>query len=157
MWRVDFNEVCEQILGHMEGALGCALVDLETGLPLALDARSDSLITPTALEMISAAAVACFSDIGGGRAGPDSAHAPEVNRENAPQQIQVTTEFTYNFMSRVPGEDGLLLILITTRSDSNLGLGWMAMRQALEHLSGARDKSAPSPADTRATASQSGD
>lgn len=145
MWRIDFDDVCEQILGRMEGALGCALVDLQTGLPLALDARSDSLITPAALEMISAAAVACFSDIGGARSGPESADARAAIPDNAPQQIQVTTEFTYNFMSLVPGKDGLLLILITNRGDSNLGLGWMAMRQALAHLSDAGDHSASAP------------
>ena len=145
MWGIEFSDVCKEIVARMDGALGCALVDLETGLPLALDARSDSLITPAALEMISAAAVACFSDAGNGGSGPDSAGARAANRKNAPQQIQVTTEFTYNFMSRVPGEDGVLLILITTRGDSNLGLGWMAMRQALAQLSTARDESVLDP------------
>lgn len=145
MLRLEFDDVCGQIVGRMDGALGCALVDLETGLPLALAARSDSLITPTALEMISAGAVACFNDIGGNPPGPGSSDAQAADRKSAPRQIQVTTEFTYNFMSLVPGEEGVLLILITTRGDSNLGLGWMAMRQALEQLSDPRDDSALDP------------
>ena len=48
------------------------------------------------------------------------------------QEIQATTADTYNFMSLVPGDDQELLILIADRNLSNLGLGWMAMRQALD-------------------------
>lgn len=139
MWRIEFNDVCDQIVERMDGALGCALVDLATGLPLALCARSDSLVTTTALEMISAAAVACFSSGVGERSGTDSADQSGMDPEKAPQRIQVTTELTYNFMALVPGDDRVLLVLITNRGDSNLGLGWMAMRQALEHLGNVRD------------------
>ena len=156
MWRIEFNDVCGQIVERMDGALGCALVDLATGLPLALDAKSDSLITTTALEMISAAAVACFSGGAGGQSGPDSGVNPGASRENAPLQIQVTTEFTYNFMSLVPGDDGVLLVLITTRGDSNLGLGWMAMRQALHHLSNLHDDRTLDLSGTAASTSQAG-
>ena len=139
MWRIEFNDVCDQIVERMDGALGCALVDLATGLPLALCARSDSLVTTTALEMISAAAVSCFTGSAGGRPGTDSADEPGMDLEKAPQRIQVTTELTYNFMALVPGEDRVLLVLITNRGDSNLGLGWMAVRLALEHLGDVRD------------------
>ena len=136
MWRIEFNDVCEQIVQRMEGALGCALVDLATGLPLALSARSDSLVTATALEMICASAVACFSGGAGRRTETDSVDAAGTSPEKAPEQIQVTTELTYNFMSLVPGDARILLVLITNRGDSNLGLGWMAMRQALDYLGG---------------------
>ena len=136
MWRIEFSDVCGQIVERLDGALGCALVDLETGLPLALSARSDSLVTTPALEMISAAAVACFTGHAGDRSGSGPADATGTGGENAPRQIQVTTELTYNFMSLVPGENGMLLVLIMSRGDSNLGLGWMALRVALENLSG---------------------
>ena len=139
MWRIEFNDICDQIVERMDGALGCALVDLATGLPLALCARSDSLVTTTALEMISAAAVTCFTSSAGGRPGTDSADESGMDREKAPQHIQVTTELTYNFMALVPGEDRVLLVLITNRGDSNLGLGWMAVRQALEYLGNVHD------------------
>ena len=134
MWRIEFDDVCERIVDRMDGALGCAVVDLATGLPLALAARSDSLVTTTAMEMISAAAVTCFSGGDAGQSAPDSADEPGTRLKNAPAQIQVTTELTYNFMSLVPGDETVLLVLITTRGESNLGLGWMAMRQALETL-----------------------
>lgn len=142
MWRFESSDVCEQIVERMDGALGCALVDLATGLPLALCARSDSLVTNTALEMISAAAVACFSGGAGGRYEPGSGDAAGTGAETGPRQIQVTTELTYNFMSLVPGDDRVLLVLITNRGDSNLGLGWMAMRQALDHLGNLYDERA---------------
>ncbi len=134
MLRFDFDDVCEQLVERLDGALGCALVDLATGLPLALCARADSLVTATALEMISAAAVACFSGGAGGRSQSGSGDEQGRGVATGPRQIQVTTELTYNFMSLAPGEDRFLLVLIMNRGESNLGLGWMAMRQALDGL-----------------------
>ena len=136
MWRMDFNDVCGQIVERLDGALGCALVDLETGLPLALSARSDSLVTAAALEMICASAVACFSGGVGDRPvreSSDAGHAA-AEAEKRPRRIQVTTELTYNFMALVPGGGNFLLVLVTNRGDTNLGLGWMAVRQAMEQL-----------------------
>ena len=145
MWQIEFSGICEQIVERMDGALGCALVDLATGLPLALRTRSDSLVTTTALEMISAAAVACFSGSAGGRSEPESGDETGTGADTGPRQIQVTTELTYNFMSLVPGDDRVLLVLITNRGDSNLGLGWMAMRQALDHLGNLHGERAAEP------------
>ena len=114
----------------MDGALGCALVDLTTGLPLALDVKPNSLLDAAAMELMSVAGVTYFtassrmpfdeqSDPGGGLSAADSV-----------QEIQATTEETYHFISLVPGDERELLILIVDRHATNLGLSWMSMRQA---------------------------
>ena len=125
MKQAKVQDICEEIVDNVEGALGCALVDLGTGLPMALDVKPGSLVDAAAMELMSAAGVTYFRAYAGKpiEAGDDSG--------NVVEEIQATTAETYHFMSLVPGEDQQLLILISERGSSNLALGWMAMRQAL--------------------------
>lgn len=139
MRQAKLQDVCEQIVDDVDGALGCALVDIATGLPLALDVKPGALLSSSAMELISAAGVAYFRDnlpipSGPGANGDDA--APQVDYT---QELQATTADTYNFMSLVPGDEQELLILIADRQISNLGLGWMAMRQALTLVKNAND------------------
>ena len=139
MRQAKLQEVCEVVVDDVESALGCAVVDLATGLPLALDVKPGSLLSATAMEFMSAAGVVYFRGHMGGSSDPEGADAA-----NAVQEIQATTEDTYHFMSLVPGDGQELLILITERNSSNLGLGWMAMREALERVRSAEENGAAS-------------
>lgn len=123
------QDICEQVVDDVESVLGCALVDLTTGLPLAMDVRPGSLLSATAMELMSAAGVTYFRDNLRPQAEPSEDGA--TGDGDFLQEIQTTTEDTYHYMSLVPGQDLELLILITDRKTSNLGLGWIAMRQAL--------------------------
>ena len=98
-----------------------ALVDLHTGLPLAMDVAGT--FDPAAAEMLAALGVSYFD--GGGSAD----EADDVIHE-----IQATTEEAYLFMVRVPDAPNELAILAIDRSATNLGLGWMATRQAVERI-----------------------
>ena len=139
MRQARLQDVCEDIVDDVDGALGCALVDIATGLPLALDVKPKSMLSGSAMELISAAGVAYFRE----NLAPQS--QPEANDDEFPlasdyvQEIQATTADTYNFMSLVPGDDWELLVLIADRKISNLGLGWMAMRKALALVTQAND------------------
>ena len=139
MRQAKLQDICEEVVDDVEGALGCAVVDLTTGLPLALDVKPGSLLSAAAMEFMSAAGVVYFRGNPGSSVGPDAAHPG-----NAVQEIQATTEDTYHFMSLVPGEGQELMILITERNSTNLGLGWMAMRQALERVRDAEGNGASS-------------
>lgn len=123
----SIQDLCEDIVADVDGAMGCALVDLETGLPLTLKVRSNTPFDPNAMELLSAAGVAYFN-------GDSPSDAGEASDDNAVHEIQATTEDAYYFMSRVAGDDHKLLILVTDRKTTNLGLGWMSMRQALAHI-----------------------
>ncbi len=46
------------------------------------------------------------------------------------QEVQMTTEKTFHFMSVVPGKTNCLMVLITGKK-ANLGMGWAALRSAL--------------------------
>ena len=141
MRQAKLQDICEEIVDNVDGALGCALVDLTTGLPLALDVKPDSLLNASSMELMSAAGGTYFQDNLASRElsaiDDGTAHARDFA-----QEIQTTTEDIYNFMSLVPGEQLELLILITDRRNSNLGLGWMAMRQALQLVQGANGNGA---------------
>ena len=139
MRQAMLQDVCENIVDDVDGALGCALVDIATGLPLALDVKPGSLLSSSAMELISAAGVAYFGDNLSTSSGLDTNGDDSLPQADYVQEIQATTADTYNFMSLVPGDGQELLILIADRAISNLGLGWMAMRQALSLVRKASD------------------
>ena len=123
----SLQDLCEDIVAGVEGALGCALVDLTTGLPLMLKVRNGGLLDPGAMELLAATGVAYFNG-GTGASSADAASGEDI------EEIQTTTDDAYFFMSRVPGGSQELLVLVTDRKSTNLGLGWMSMRQALGHI-----------------------
>ena len=129
------ENICEEIMEDVDGALGCALVDLGTGLPLAMRVTSDALLDSGAMEILSAAGAEYFrGEVGhqlesamGQGAGTRPAETSFV------EEIQTTTEDSYHFMSIVPGNEPTVLMLITDRT-ANLGLGWVAMRRTLRRV-----------------------
>lgn len=128
---MNLQEICEEAIADVDGCLGCALVDLDTGLPLASKVVAGSLLRQGAMELLAAASVDYFRGhmvwqlelaMSGGEAGGQFVH-----------DIQTTTEDTYNFMSIVPGRESTLLLLVLDKA-ANLGLGWISMRQVLSRL-----------------------
>ncbi len=128
----DLRSVCEDILEDVEGSLGCAAIDLETGSALAaacrpeavLDARGVDIISVAVSEMFHGKLIRQFH-----RAWSGGAAAPE----RFVREVQMATANSYQFMSVAPGREDCLLVLITDRSVS-LGLGWMAVHQGLSRI-----------------------
>ena len=129
MRQEAMKTVCRDILGGIDNSLGCALVDLGTGLPLALDVRRGTAYSAEALEMLAAGSVSYFQDR---RGEPD-----------AVRDIQTATEDVYHFMSLVPGRSRELFVLVTDRQRGNLGLGWLAMRGALAQVADSDGETPP--------------
>ena len=151
MTQPRLQDVCEQVVDDVDGVVGCAVVDLGTGLPLALDVKSNSVLSTTAMELLAAAGVGYF--------GGDQARSPDSgggNPGNAVEDVQITTEEIYGFMSLPAGTEYELVVLVTARESTNLGLGWMALRKALEMVRHAQGNGAasslpdgePAPEDT---------
>lgn len=128
----ELRSVCEDILEDVEGSLGCAAIDLETGSTLAAVCRPASVLDAGGVDVISVAVSEMFH----GRlirqfhrAWSGGAAAPE----RFVREVQMATANSYQFMSVVPGWDDCLLVLVTDRSVS-LGLGWMAVHQGLSRI-----------------------
>ena len=127
--QAELEILCRETVDETAAIVGCALVDLQTGLPLAMDIQSSRIINSQAMELISVAAANWFEGREAGQTQPGSAVA-----EDPIQEAQVTTEDAYFYMSVVPGREWQLLILVIDPISTNLGLGWMWLRLALERL-----------------------
>ena len=130
MRHVDLQNLCERILEYEHGVWSCAVVDLGTGLSVASHVRPDSPLTEEAMTQLFAAGTSYFA--GSSALGQEAANAAQLPTDV--REIQTMTPSTFNFMSLVPNAEHELLILVTDRSASNLGLGWMVMRQAMERV-----------------------
>jgi len=128
----SINDVCAEVLNSADNALGCAVVDLESGLLLGV-AHKVHYFTQSYLDAVAAAAVdmmrgnkirAVEDMIGNMRGTPE---------KNLIEEVQMTTKNTYHFMSVVPNKPNALVVLITSRK-ANLGMGWVAVRKSLTEL-----------------------
>ncbi|KAA1173328.1 hypothetical protein FWJ25_12680 [Marinobacter salinexigens] len=125
----NLNEICETMVSEVYDALGAAVVDLESGLLLSV-AHNVPYFTQSYLDAVAAAAVDMFrgKTVSTVENLIASQRGTEVHR--LLQEVQMTTEKTYHFMSIVPGKHNALLVLITGRK-ANLGMGWASLREAL--------------------------
>ena len=129
MGQAGLRHLCADIVNRTDGAFGCALVDLETGLPLASDVKPSAPLGPTSMELLSAIGVSYFDRPQGAHFDDDSTEADDLI-----QEIQTTTDDAYYFMARVPDAPQEILILVMDPQATNLGLGWMSMRTALAQI-----------------------
>ncbi|MDI1300834.1 MAG: hypothetical protein PSX71_02920 [bacterium] len=125
----NLNDVCKEVLSEVDGAVGCAVVDLNNGLMLA-SAHNVPYFSQTYIDAVAAAAVEMFR--GKNISAVEKLLAAQRGHavEKSMQEVQMTTAGTYHFMSVVPGKTDSLMVLITTRK-ANLGMGWAALRRAM--------------------------
>ncbi|HSH43459.1 MAG TPA: hypothetical protein VK973_15165 [Arenicellales bacterium] len=125
----NINEICSKIVTDVPDSLGCAVVDLETGLLLGV-AHNVPYFTQSYLDAVAAAAVDMFR----GRTVTTVEELLSRNRgeevRHMLKEIQMTTENTYHFMAIVPQKPDALMVLITS-TKASLGAGWSAVRTAL--------------------------
>ncbi|MGR9105422.1 MAG: hypothetical protein ACU843_00675 [Gammaproteobacteria bacterium] len=126
------DEINDEIIASVDGALGCAVVDLSSGLLLS-ESHNVPYFTQSYLEAVAAAAVdmlrgknvqAVESLLSGQRG---------TKVERSIKEIQMSTENTFHFMATVPNKPDCLVVLITTRK-VNLGMGWSAVRNNLPKI-----------------------
>ncbi len=124
------QQLCDGIIDDVDGALACALVDLETGLPLASSLAPGGLLNSTYIEDIAAVTADYLT---GKAIGRLAAAMSAESESNFVWEIQTTTEDSHHFMSVVPGRNDAFMVLITDKS-TNLGRGWISMREALARI-----------------------
>jgi len=126
------DDILNGVLRNVDGALGIAVVDIQSGLLLSVS-HNVPYFTQSYLEAVAAAAVdmirgrnvlaveSLFSSMRGTKV------------ENSIKEVQMTTDNTLHFMAIVPEKPNNLLVLITSRK-TNLGMGWVAVRNALPQI-----------------------
>lgn len=123
------NEICEGIVAEVNDGLGAAVVDLESGLLLSV-AHNVPYFTQSYLDAVAAAAVDMFRGKTVNTVEKLIASQRGTEVKQLVQEVQMTTEKTFHFMSMVPGKPNALMVLITGKK-ANLGMGWAALRGAL--------------------------
>lgn len=122
----SLDHITSEIHAKVNGALGCAVVDLSTGMLLSISHNVD-YFTHTFVEAAAAAAVDIFR--GNNIRAVESLLGNQRGKpvENSILEIQMTTGTTFHFMSVVPEKPSAALVLVTSRNTS-LGMGWASVR-----------------------------
>lgn len=128
----SINDVCNEIVEGVDGALGCGVVDLSTGLLLGV-AHKVPYFTQSYLDAVAAAAVDMFR----GKtitAVEDLLSATRGSKvQQSVKEIQMTTDKTYHFMSIIKEKPNCLVVLIT-KTTTNLGMGWNGLRSRIPQI-----------------------
>ena len=129
---MSVNDICREIVGDVDGALACSVVDLSTGLLIGVH-HSIPYFTQSYLDAVAAAAVDMFRGKGVSSVEKLLSTVRGSAVSKTFKEIQITTENTLHFMATVPNKPDALVVLVTKRSTS-LGMGWSAVRGAMEKL-----------------------
>jgi predicted regulator of Ras-like GTPase activity (Roadblock/LC7/MglB family) len=128
----DLNGVCQRLLKQVSGCMGVGVVEMESGLLIAV-AHNVSYLDEYFVESAAAAAVDMFR----GRTVTTIERLLSEQRGeevgNLINEVQISTDSTYIFMSPVPGKPNMLVVMVTARK-TNLGMGWVALRSALAEI-----------------------
>ncbi len=122
----NLDDITREIHSTVSGALGCAVVDLSSGLLLSVS-HNVSYFSQTFVEAAAAAAVDVFR--GKNISAVENLLGNQRGKalENSIKEIQMTTESTFHFMSVIPNKPDALLLLVTSK-DTSLGMGWASIR-----------------------------
>ncbi|KAA3611367.1 MAG: hypothetical protein DWQ05_20565 [Calditrichaeota bacterium] len=131
--EITLNDVCREIRDGQDAIQACAVLDLQSGLVLGVSHKLSGF-NDAYVEAIAAAAVDLF-------------RGPTVNAvehllgghfgkkvENAINELQVTTNDGFTFLSVVPEKRNALFLMATDKSIT-LGLGWTLLRANLNKIS----------------------
>lgn len=128
----SINDVCKEINGAVDGALGCGVIDLSSGLLLGV-AHNVPYFTQSYLDAVAAAAV----DMLRGKTVRAVENLLSNTRgkkvEHSIKEVQMTTDNTYHFIATIPDKPNAAVVLITSKK-TNLGMGWAGVRGNMPKL-----------------------
>lgn len=123
------DDLLQSVVKDVDGALGCAVVDLESGLLLGV-AHNVPYFTSSYLEAVAAAAVDMLRGKNVRAVESLLSNQRGTTVEKTITEVQMTTDHTLHFMAIVPEKPDSLVVLITNRK-TNLGMGWAAVRKSM--------------------------
>ena len=129
---MNINEICTDIIADVNFAVGCAVIDLNSGLLVGI-AHKAPYFSQSNLDAAAVAAVEMF------RGRTVMAVEQMISRMRGREEylmieeIQMTTKNTYHFMAVIAEKPNNMVILVTTKQ-INLGMGWSTLRTALPKL-----------------------
>jgi CheY-like chemotaxis protein len=127
MGKID--DACREVVGKVEGASACGVVDLDTGMLLGI--YNSAGYTQTLNEVVAAATMDLFRGPNVGRVEQMvRAHrgVPE-NGEHYFQEVHITSAHNYHFAKVIKG--GKAVIMLVTKKTTNIGMGWAMLKSVI--------------------------
>lgn len=127
MGKID--DACKEVIDHVDGAIACGVVDLETGTLLGIHNASQS--TNAINETVAAATRELFrgSHIGRIEQIVRSHRSVPENGEHHFREVHVTSEQNFHFAKAV--KEGRSIILLVTKRSTNIGVGWSQLKSII--------------------------
>ena len=132
---MDMQDACAAMLEDIEGALGCIVIDMQTGLAVAAEYRAGSVVDATAINLVSVISTDMFR----GKMIRQFESVLARRSSGLPgfvREVQMTTAATNQFMAVIPGWNDGVFVLVTDKSVS-LGLGWMTVHRMVGRIGAA--------------------
>jgi len=129
---MNINDICTDIIQGVDSALGCAVVDLNSGLLLGVS-HNVPYFTQSYLDAVAAAAVDMFRGRTISAVEDMISNMRGNSKKHLIKEVQMTTDNTYHFMTLIPEKPDALVVLITSKK-ANLGMGWASLRRSLPQL-----------------------
>lgn len=124
MGKID--DACKEVVGKVDGAVACGVVDLDTGMLLGI--FNAAQYTQTLNEVVAAATMDLFR-------GPNIARVEQMvrahrgipeNGERYFQEVHVTSSNNYHFAKVIKG--GKAVVMLVTKKTTNIGMGWAQLK-----------------------------
>jgi hypothetical protein len=131
--KISINDICKEVVTNVDAALGCAVVDLNSGLLLGVS-HNVPYFTQSYLDAVAAAAVDMFRGRTIGAVEDMISNMRGTTKKHMIKEVQMTTDNTLHFMIVIPEKPDALVVLITSKK-ANLGMGWSQVRQSIPKIS----------------------
>ena len=127
MGKID--DACRDVVGKVDGAVACGVVDLDTGMLLGI--HNASQYTQTLNEVVAAATMDLFRGANIGRIEQMVRNHRGIaeNGEHYFQEIHVTSEHNYHFAKTI--KKGRAVVMLVTKKSTNIGMGWAMLKSVI--------------------------
>jgi hypothetical protein len=130
MGKID--DSCRDVVGKVDGAVACGVVDLSTGMLLGI--HNSATYTQTLNEIVAAATMDLFR-------GPNVERVEKMVRQHRGvpengdhyfQEVHVTSKNNYHFAKTIAG--GKAVIMLVTKKTTNIGMGWAQLKSVIPEI-----------------------
>lgn len=127
----NINNTCQELMEDVPDAVACGIVDLNSGMLLGVH-HSVPYFTQAYLDAVAAAAVDMFRGKNVKRVEELLSKTRGKPVRDTFEEVFVSTPMSYHFMKIVKEKHAL--IVLVTRKTTNQGMGWAAIRGAVDRV-----------------------
>ena len=128
----DLNKICAEVIDGVSEGLGCAVIDLDSGLLIGISHVTSGLpeslldtMAASVVEMLRGRAVSIVEEM--------LAQHNGSKQKRLVESLQLTTDKAHIFIAVVPDKPGYVVALVAGRK-ATLGSGWASIRSAMPRI-----------------------